>query len=58
MSQQLLDDAYIRLIPEHGRGTGVPERVAVDVFFELSTFSVFFNQHPYCVVIEPVAAGG
>ena len=58
MTQQLLDGTHARFVPEHGRGTGVSERVAMDVLFELCLFSIFFNQHPDRIVIEPVAAGG
>ena len=58
MAQQFLDGADVCLVPEHGRGTGVAERVAMDVLFELCLFSIFFNQHPDRIVIEPLAAGG
>jgi hypothetical protein len=58
VTQQLLDSAHIRFVPEHGRGTGVAERMAVDVFFDPCLMGVFFNQHPHGIMIEAVTARG
>ena len=58
MTQKLLDDPDVCLVLQHGSGAGVAEGVAMDVLLDLCLLRIFFDQYPYRVMIQRVAAGG
>lgn len=49
MAEERTDDGDVRLVFEHGRGTGVAERVGMHVLSDFCFLGVFLDEIPHPV---------